>query len=420
MGASSFPRRFVLAAAFVGLAARLAFGLAYWQHEKMNRDEVEYLSLARSLVVGHGYKYDEHVEKGPVEPFGRAPGYPVFLALTGGGRADSAQAVPASVKIAQSVGGAIGVIVIAIAAFRMAGRRPAMAAAAMAALFPPLIWIAGFAYSESVFWPIGLALGLLVSHMLEQHGAALGRWAFLSGLATGAAVMFRAATSPFVGLLTLWLIWKRQWAALAMVWVGLLIVLTPWTIRNYYHYDRRLVVIASDGGVTFWTGNNPLATGEGDMAANPHLKYANLELKSRHPGLNEEQLEPVYYRESLDWIRSHPLDWLMLMAKKAFYLVVPIGPSYTLHSTRYYITSVLSLLVLVPLACMGLWRLGRRRARLTGMWLLAVAAIATCLVFFPQERFRIPVIDPALILLASGFWYAGPRDDAEAAAVVAA
>jgi len=25
-----------------------------------------------------------------------------------------------------------------------------------------------------------------------------------------------------------------------------------------------------------------------------------------------------------------------------------------------------------------------------------------------------------LILLASGFWYAGPRDDAEAAAVVAA
>ena len=51
----------------------------------MNRDEIEYLSLARSLVAGHGYVYDEHVQKGPVEPFGRAPGYPVFLALTGGG-----------------------------------------------------------------------------------------------------------------------------------------------------------------------------------------------------------------------------------------------------------------------------------------------------------------------------------------------
>jgi hypothetical protein len=50
------------------------------------------------------------------------------------------------------------------------------------------------------------------------------------------------------------------------------------------------------------------------------------------------------------------------------------------------------------------------------MWLLAAAAIATCLVFFPQERFRIPILDPALILLASGLWCASARDDADAAA----
>jgi hypothetical protein len=41
------------------------------------------------------------------------------------------------------------------------------------------------------------------------------------------------------------------------------------------------------------------------------------------------------------------------------------------------------------------------------MWLLAAAAVATCLVFFPQERFRIPVLDPALILCASGVWLPG-------------
>jgi hypothetical protein len=279
--------------------------------------------------------------------------------------------------------------------------------------------MAGFAYSESVFWPIGLGLALIVSHMLEQRGGVMRRWAFLSGMATGGAVMFRAATSPFVGLLTVWLLWKRQWSALAAVWLGLLIVLTPWTIRNYFHHGR-LVVIASDGGVTFWTGNNPLATGEGDMAANPHLKFANAELRARYPELNEEQLEPVYYRESLGWIRSHPIDWLTLMAKKVFYLVVPIGPSYQVHSRRYYLSSVVSLALLLPLACVGIWRAGPRRARLAGMWLLALAAVATCLVFFPQERFRIPVIDPALILMASGFWAAGSRTDAEAASAAAA
>ena len=419
MAASSFPRSFVLTLATIGLAARIAFGLGYWVNEMMTRDEIEYLSLARSLVAGQGYVYDEYVRTGPVEPFGRAPGYPVFLALVGGGDPASAGRVPASVKIAQALVGAIGVAVIALAAFRMAGRAPARAAAAIAALFPPLVWIAGFGYSESVFWPIGIALGLIVSHTLEQPRAAIGRWAFVSGMATGGAVMFRAATSPFVGILSVCLVWKRQGRALAAFWLGLVLMLAPWTIRNYVHHGR-LVVIASDGGVTFWTGNNPLATGEGDMAANPNLKFAQQDLRANHSGLTEEQLEPVYYREAFGWIRAQPLDWAALMVKKVFYLVVPVGPSYTLHSRRYYAATVVSLGVLLPLAAVGFWRLGPRRARLTGMWLLAAAAVATCLVFFPQERFRIPVIDPALILGASGVWVSGLRSGGKVPAAEAA
>ena len=32
------------------------------------------------------------------------------------------------------------------------------------------------------------------------------------------------------------------------------------------------------------------------------------------------------------------------------------------------------------------------------LWLMAASTVAAGLVFFPQERFRIPVIDPALIV----------------------
>lgn len=405
MGASSFPRAFVLAAAVVGLAARLAFGLGYWVNQELNRDEIEYLSLARSLAAGHGLVYDEHVLSGPVEPFGRAPGYPVFLALVGAG-ARHVETVPASLKIAQSVVGAIGVVLIAMAAFRLGGRRPAMAAAAIAAVHPPLVWVAGYALSEAVFWPTGLALALLVSRTLDQPPATMWKWALLCGVVAGAAVLLRAATLLFVPLAGVWFLWKRQPAALASFALGTALVLGPWTVRNVAHHGR-FVIVASDGGVTFWTGNNALAIGEGDMAANPHLKLASQELKARHPGLNEEQMEPVYFREAFTWIRQHPVDWLVLMIKKLFYLVVPIGPSYTLHSTRYYAASVISVGLLVPLAVLGLRRLGPRRGRLVGMWLLAAAAVATCLVFFPQERFRIPVLDPALILCASGLWMAG-------------
>jgi 4-amino-4-deoxy-L-arabinose transferase-like glycosyltransferase len=425
MGAGSFPRSFVLTVAVAGLAARLAFGLVYWVDEKLNRDEVEYLSLARSLAAGHGYVYDEHVANGPVQGFGRAPGYPAFLALTGGGVAGSVERVPVSVKIAQSFAGAIGVVLIAVAAFRLGGAGSARAAAAIAAIYPPLIWVSGYAYSESIFWPIGLGLALVMSRALEQKPGVLfpekysrlRMWepAIVLGLFTGVSILVRAATLLFVPLSAVWLIYKRRWITLAGMAIGLVLVLTPWTIRNLNFYGH-FVLVASDGGVTFWTGNNKLATGEGDMAANPHLKLANQELRARHPHLGEEQMEPIYYQESIGWIREHPGDFLWLMARKVFYVVVPIGPSYKVHSARYFWASVLSYGLLLPLAAIGAWRLGSRRSRLAGMWILAAAAVATCLVFFPQERFRIPVIDPALILLASGLWASGYLGDAQGAA----
>ena len=64
-------------------------------------------------------------------------------------------------------------------------------------------------------------------------------------------------------------------------------------------------------------------------------------------------------------------------------------------------SSVASYLLLLPLAAVGArawWRGGRRPEAL---FLLAASAVIVGLVFFPQERFRIPVIDPALIVCAA-------------------
>ena len=94
--------RVLLAVACAGVILRLAFAFGYWTGEVMTRDEREYLSLSRSVAAGDGFVYDAIVANGPVDPFGRAPGYPVFLALVGGGRAVT-DSVPGSVKAAQAV-----------------------------------------------------------------------------------------------------------------------------------------------------------------------------------------------------------------------------------------------------------------------------------------------------------------------------
>ena len=95
---------------------------------------------------------------------------------------------------------------------------------------------------------------------------------------------------------------------------------------------------------------------------------------------------------------------MRLLLRKLVFTIVPIGPSYRLHSARYFGASALSYLAVLPFALLGLaglWRRGRLPAPLL---LLAASSVLVCLVFFPQERFRIPVVDPTLLVLAASWW----------------
>jgi hypothetical protein len=163
----------------------------------------------------------------------------------------------------------------------------------------------------------------------------------------------------------------------------------------------RFVLVASEGGVTFWTGNNRLARGEGDLAANLEMKRAALEIERAAGAATPETLEGVFYRAAVDDIRADPVRFAGLLARKTFYTVVPVGPSYALHSARYVAASVVPYLAVLPWAAWGAWRMRRARPRPVALWLLAAAAWLVCIIFFPQERFRVPVIDPVLIAYAA-------------------
>jgi hypothetical protein len=152
--------------------------------------------------------------------------------------------------------------------------------------------------------------------------------------------------------------------------------------------------------VNFWIGNHPLAGGEGDLSDNPQIEEADSEFRRAHPGLSPEELEPLYYRDALRSIAAQPFRWFLLLLRKLFYTVAPLGPSYTLHSTRRWVVSVVSYLLVLPLAIVGLGRLWHSERRPTAVLLLGASAVLVGIVFFPQERFRIPVIDPVLIISA--------------------
>lgn len=395
-------RRWIWAAIVGGFVLRAAFGAFYWVGKPLTHDEREYLGLARSLTEGRGFSYDASPPAGTTQQFGRAPGYPVFLALAGAGR-DVHEQAPAGLKLTQAVIGAATIGLLALIAWRAAGPRAGVAAAALAAVYPPLVWTPAYVFSETLY----SALAFGAAHLLQvsagsgsERAGRDGRLGMAAGVVAGLALLVRPAMLFFLPLAAVWLIRRRRFQLAVIFTAAVILVVAPWTARNLLTHGR-FVLVASEGGVTFWTGNHPLARGEGDLAANPELKLAELEFRRAHPGLSPEELEPLYYRAALEFIADNPGQWLWLLVRKAFYTVVPIGPSYTLHSTRYWAASVVSYLLLLPLAIAGVWRLWRSAARPTAVLLLGASAVLVGIVFFPQERFRIPVIDPVLIISAS-------------------
>jgi hypothetical protein len=392
----------MVAAAVAGFVLRLAFGLIYWNARPLTHDEREYLALAANVAAGRGLVYDESFETGTGQQFGRAPGYPLFLAAIGAG-GDAVAATPLRVKVAQAVLGAAGVWLIGLLALRAGSERTGVTAACLAAIYPPLVSMPSYVLSETLYSAVALASALTFQGAASPgaRARAAGARTAVAGALCGAGALIRPAMLFFLPLAAVWLVVKRRYT-LALVLAGAaLLVIVPWTVRNIRVYDR-FVLIASEGGVTFWTGNHPLAIGEGDLAANLAIKRAELEFRRAHPGATPEAMESLYYRDAFSTISAHPIWWMSLLARKAFYLAVPLGPSYALHSTRYRLASTVPYLLLLPFAIAGARRLARGPQPPTALFLLAGSAVLMCLVFFPQERFRIPVIDPTLIVCASG------------------
>lgn len=407
-------RRFVAAAVLVGLAVRLAFALGYWRDKPLTHDEREYLTLSANLAAGRGLTLDlpGTVPSPGIDRFGRPPVYPAFLSVlvSGNQRMVAGQlpaSVPTNVKIAQSLIGAATIALIALIASRAAGPRAGSVAAWLASLHPPLSWVSAYALTESLFAFLALGCVAVLSPLVDRRaGPARGSneaWVALrAGALSGIGCLTRGLMLFFVPLAAFAMVRSRRASAVCAFLVGAALVLAPWAARNAAVHGR-FIFVSSEGGVNFWIGNHPQAVGEGDMAANPQIKRANEDFRARHPGLTAEQLEPYYYQEAFAWIKNEPVAWLALLARKAFYSVVPLGPSYRARSGLYRAGTLIPYLALLPFGLAGTKQLlsGPSPPRALGVLVLAWALAG--LAFFPQERFRIPIVDPALIVGAAAW-----------------
>ena len=257
-------KRVLPALAGLALFLRIAFILVE-PGSKLAGDEWTWHNLA----LGTGGVASEKMEFSPLRNrhiLFYPPVYPYFIAgvhmLSGGRLAHSDHDAPRTppsmaVKYVQAVLGAALVLVVGRIGLLLFGPSTAMAAAAITALYPELIWLAAHYWSETVF--LVLLWWAMERVLAADREGGLGR-ALTAGLLWGVAILTRETALYFLPVAGVWLAWRRGSAGrarAALLVVTALLVVAPWTYRNWRVFGA-FVPVSTQGGQNLFQGNTAI------------------------------------------------------------------------------------------------------------------------------------------------------------------
>jgi 4-amino-4-deoxy-L-arabinose transferase-like glycosyltransferase len=314
MNQEALPRRIeiglLLAVSILALVLRLLY-VTYdgsWNHPP-EYDGIEYDMLANNLLSGRGYSLQEG------HPYGfRPPGYPFFLALLYAVFGRSYVAV----RLANVLLGTLTCLPIYRFAKHVWQWRMGLLASLGVAVHPLLIYFTSMIYPECLILCLTAVVFLLVNEASESRRI---RDVLPIGLVLSILVYLRPSMLTFGLMLCIW-IWltyetirKRLLTCICLV-VVMALAIAPWSIRNYLAFDE-FIWMATEGGVTFWASNNPLATG-GWVEPSPATWLGpNPPVDLRGwPELTETESEARFLNAAREWIRDHPGEFLSLLPRK--------------------------------------------------------------------------------------------------------
>lgn len=285
------------------VVVRAAFVL-YERHYVPVFDGGDYVRIAASLVHHHAFPSSAFTT-GPTAF--RPPLYPLYLAAVFLVTGDSLTAA----RLGQAVLGGASVALVGIVAYQLWGRRQALAAAGVAAVLPSLVILDGSTMSESVFLP--LVFATLAAGLAARRSSRPLRWSLLVGALCGLVLLARPnGVAVLLGAVLLVPITRRGrgwrgWACPAVVVLGALVTVTPWTVRNAEQFHALVPITDSTGINVAGTYNPDSAAASGAMKGAWRLAStipAYREDYAGHP--NENLLSQRLERSGADYALHHP------------------------------------------------------------------------------------------------------------------
>ncbi len=374
--------------------------------------------VARNLAAGKGYTYDFYGLR-PDQPL-RSFMPPLFVGLVYA-CLRWANDPPLALALTYAVSSSLTCGAIYLIALTLSRKRSAATLAALAAAcYPVLILMVNV--PESLLLHAPLLLWALAT-ALQLPGRLRWGWTVLSGLLWGILALGRPALLGFMPLVVFWLWLNRTdrngWLKTSVVLATVVIlVLLPWIVRNYQIHGQ--VVIATNGGATFWNGNNPFTTGSGhdvytervdQFLGRPHdpqqpaimqiFPYPlPADIQAGVATIGELALDRQLYQAGFEFIRQKPREWLTLVGQKliSFWWFRPrLGAAYETSWTPYY-RVMYALLMVVFIG--GLAISLQRRRQFSLLYLLFAFYTVTNVGFQVLTRYRWE-IEPLFLVFAA-------------------
>jgi 4-amino-4-deoxy-L-arabinose transferase-like glycosyltransferase len=342
-------------------------------------DSIEYSKAAVSLINAG--------ELG--KTYNRPPGYPVFLAGIYMLFGESIFAI----RMVESLMGALLAVVIALLARRIVGKAVGGLAGILWSIYPLGVFIAGLVY------PTGLLTMLLACGVLcflpNSHQELSPKRVFLAGIVWGLAALTTPVVLATVGAISLWIMyWSRAKRLLlvSVLFLGSALTVVPWIIRDFYVYDRLVIVeprVFEQLPQIDNTQNNA-----------PEKK---IEAVVKHPHVFVERYASEFKRFWLPYPERLVMDWPTVREKaherdRRILKDTIFTRNILINAVGILSTGPLFLFAIIGAAAMCFQREQRRDLAL--LWAIILSFAAVYSIFYAKMRYRIP-IEPYIIILSA-------------------
>jgi hypothetical protein len=395
--------------ALAALGVRLAYTLGVADDLPTIGDAETYHLLANNLADGDGYIRPHDAEPVPTAEF--PPLFPAVISLASLVGLDSITAH----KVFTSFFGVVTVVLVGLLGRRVGGPAVGLVAAGLSAIYPMLFQVDGALMAESLYVP--LITGTLLATYWSIDGWAIDapaggrvllRWA-VAGALCGLASLTRTEAVLLVPLLFVPEAlkhaprgWRERLMPIAVATAALVLVISPWLVRNFLTFDR-FVPISNNSG-TLIAGANCDPTYYGPMRGQWRLDcITTIDVT----GKDEAEAVAEYRRVGIEYASDHRSDLPKVVASRVLrtfglYQVEGQINWETLEgrSHAWQTAGHRMYLGVAALAVIGAVVAWRRRWVVWPLVAPLVMVAAMAVVSYGNQRFRIAA-EPGLLVLAS-------------------